>query len=227
MRNALIKNMEFYHVLNRGVDKRIIFLDKQDYLRFTHNLFEFNNDKRITNNSCLFRKENIDLRGRYRKRLVNIHAFCLMPNHYHLLLESKEEGGISKFMMKLNVGYAKYFNKKYKRSGTFFESRYKSILVEKEAHFVYLPYYIHFNPLDLKFPEWRDNKLRDYKKAVDFLNTYHWSSHLDYSGKRNFSLLIQKDFLSDFFGKSKGYKKDVREYLKNMKLSKLADLSLE
>jgi len=219
--------MEFYHVLNRGVDKRIIFLDKQDYLRFTHNLFEFNNDKKVINNSHLFRRENIDLVGRYREKLVNIHAFCLMPNHYHLLLESKEEGGISKFMMKLNVGYAKYFNKKYKRSGTLFESRYKSILVEKEAHFTYLPYYIHFNPLDLKFPEWRDNKLKDHKKAIGFLDSYRWSSHLDYLGKENFSSLIQKNFLSDFFGESKGYKRDVRECLKNMKLSKLADLSLE
>lgn len=112
----------------------------------------------------------------HRELLVNIHAFCLMPNHYHLLLTERIDGGISKFMKKVNMGYAKYFNQKYERKGALFEGRYKSILVKNDAHFIYLPYYIHLNPLDLIMPGWRKNKIYDYKKAIQFLENYRWSS---------------------------------------------------
>jgi putative transposase len=166
--------MEFYHVLNRGVDKRDIFLNEKDYLRFVHNLFDFNDQKKADTNRYVSKKPSIiDLRGPRdrgpRETLVDIHAFCLMPNHYHLLLSPKEEKNIPKFMMKLNVGYVKYFNEKYKRTGTLFEGRYKSIIIKKDSHFLYLPYYIHFNPLDLKFPQWRENKIEDYQKAIDLI----------------------------------------------------------
>ena len=123
--------MELFHVLNRGVDKRTIFLDHQDHMRFVHGLEVFN-DKSPTENLLYFlsKSKNIDLRGRYdtpekRDPLVQIHGWCLMRNHYHLLLSEIIDRGITKFLMKLNVGYAKYFNQKYKRVGTLFQGRTK------------------------------------------------------------------------------------------------------
>jgi len=221
---------EIYHVLNRGVDKRKIFLDKQDYSRFIHDLFVFNNQKIINTTFRAFGKFQMnDLASRTlpRKLLVNVYAFCIMPNHYHLLLNPRIENGISRFMRKLDMGYAKYFNQKYKRRGALFEGRYKHILVEKEPHFYHLPYYIHLNPLDIEFPEWRAGKLRNYNKAMEFLNNYRWSSHLDYSGKKNFPSITNREFLLDVFGGKEKYETSIKQWLKDLELERVRDLILE
>lgn len=226
--------MEIFHVLNRGVDKRKIFLSDSDYFRFVHDLYEFN-DKNIVNTtfkSFCVNKELNDIASRtsdkkQRELLVDVHAFCLMPNHYHLLLTERVDGGISKFMKKVNMGYAKYFNQKYDRRGTLFEGRYKSILVENDAHFIHLPYYIHLNPLDLIMPEWRKNKIYDYKKAIQFLENYRWSSFIDYSGGKNFPSVISKKLLMDFFEREGRFKLNIQKFIQDMDLNNLKKLSLE
>jgi len=222
------------HVLSRGVDKRKIFLDEQDYFRFVHDLFEFNDQEWVNNIFYRFQrsKQSNDIASHYiekkpRKLLVDILAFCLMPNHYHLLLTSRIDNGISKFMKKLNMGYAKYFNEKYEREGTLFEGRYKSIPVTREAHFIYIPYYIHLNPLDLNFPEWRNKEIKDYKAAMNFLENYRWSSFPDYIGKKNFPSVTNREFLNEFFGGVKQYKKDTLQWLKELDLENIKDLILE
>ena len=222
------------HVLSRGVDKRKIFLDEQDYFRFVHDLFEFNDQEWVNNIFYRFQrsKQSNDIASHYiekkpRKLLVDILAFCLMPNHYHLLLTSRIDNGISKFMKKLNMGYAKYFNEKYEREGTLFEGRYKSIPVTREVHFIYIPYYIHLNPLDLNFPEWRNKEIKDYKAAMNFLENYRWSSFPDYIGKKNFPSVTNREFLNEFFGGVKQYKKDTLQWLKEMDLENIKDLILE
>ncbi len=222
---------EVYHVLNRSMDKRKIFLDKQDYFRFIHDLFEFNDEDLVNTTFYSFKrsKDNV-LEGRKikeRKLLVDILAFTVMPNHYHLLLSPKVENGIVKFMQKLGAGYVRYFNIKYKRKGTIFEGRYKHILVEKEPHFYHLPYYIHLNPLDIEFPEWRVRKLKDYNKAIEFLNNYRWSSHLDYSGKKNFPSVTNREFLLDVFGGEEKYKDSINKWLEEMELDRIRDFILE
>ena len=140
------------HVLNRGVDKRIIFIDDKDRFRFIHNLFEFNDEKNSNNNNYAYyasRKSN-NLHQSYtlrrykidrepRKLLVDVHAFCLMNNHYHLLLSENVENGVPRFMRKLNMGYALYFNEKYERNGALFQGRYKSVPVLNETHFIHIP----------------------------------------------------------------------------------------
>ena len=130
-------------------------------------------------------------------------------------------------MKKLNGGYVQYFNKKHERTGTLFERKYKSVLVESQAHFIHLPYYIHLNPLDLVAPEWRERKIRDYKKAMEFLDSYRWSSHLDYSGQDNFPSVTQRDFLLEIFGGTKGYQKAIRNWLGDFRPEKVRDLVLE
>ncbi len=235
--------MEFYHLLNRGVDKRNIFLDKQDYYRFIHNLFEFNNQLPSYSNNYYFNqssdigcpkieKDVTKKLGRKRQKqkrklLVNIHFFCLMPNHYHLMVSPVVEDGIPRFMKKLNMGYAKYFNKKNDRVGALFQGKYKSVLVERDAYFLYLPYYIHLNPLDLKTPEWRENEIHNLKKSLEYLQSYRWSSHLDYTGVKNFPSVTQRKFFLEFFGGEKGYTKSIKKYLKDMNVDEMGGVILE
>ncbi len=216
--------MEIYHVLNRGVDKRQIFTDKQDHLRFIHDLYEFNDQERTELNFYKFRDYGTN--GQFpktskkpRKLLVDILAFCLMPNHYHLMLSPRIEKGISQFMKKLNAGYAKYFNQKYDRVGALFQGRYKKIMVTDNAHFLHLPFYIHFNPLDLSHPEWRGNKISDPKGALEFLKSYRWSSHLDYLGVKNFPSVLNKKPLREVLGDSNGYNNLVENYLKDIQIN--------
>jgi len=224
---------EIFHVLNRGVDKRKIFLDDRDYLRFIHDLFEFNdvnpalNIGRYLNGSQLNDLRNQSISRTPRKLIVEILAFCLMPNHFHLLLRQRMEGGITKFMRKLGIGYANYFNQKYERTGTLFQGRYKAVLVNREVHFIHLPYYIHFNPLDLLMLDWRTRKIKNYKKAVKFLESYRWSSHLDYIGKKNFPSVTQREFLLKIFGGVENYRKVVKNWLKEIDLVEIKRLTLE
>ncbi len=226
--------MVLYHVLNRGVDKRKIFLDKKDYFRFVHDLFEFNDKERVNTTFRVFNKRYSDIatykferEKKPRKLLVNIHAFCAMPNHYHLLLSPKVEEGIPLFMKKLNMGYAKYFNERYERKGALFEGRYKRILIKDDAHFIHLPFYIHLNPLDLTAPEWRERKLKNYKEALQFLNSYRWSSHLDYLSNKNFPSVTQREFLLEFFGGTQEYQKSIDGWLRELDLGIVKDVSLE
>lgn len=227
-----------YHILSRGVDKRKLFLNDEDYLRGIHDLFEFNDTEPVENFGHFFRNQNqyIDVRRRYietkrekrkRKLLVKIHTFCLMPNHYHLLLSEATENGIPLFMKKFNGGYARYFNEKYERKGTLFEGRYKKVIIKDEAHFVHLPYYIHLNPLDLIAQEWRGRKLNNFKKAMNFLDTYRWSSHLDYAGEKNFPSVTQRDFLLGFFEGPKQYRRGITDWLKELSIEDMRDLVLE
>ena len=141
--------------------------------------------------------------------LVHIHAFCLMPNHYHLLVSPLAHDGVPLFMKKLNGGYAKYFNERYERSGALFQGKYKSVPIDSDRHFSWIPYYIHFNPLDLTLPEWRERGIKNPKMAAEHLNTYRWSSHLDYMGKKTFLTHPTRVFTRIFEGE-KGYAKSPK-----------------
>ncbi len=224
--------MEFYHLLNRGVDKRNIFLDKQDYYRFIHDLFEFNDTVSSRHNLGYFsqsgdvRRHQIE-KPEPRELLVQLHAFCLMPNHYHLLVTPLVENGISLFMKKLNSGYAKYFNEKNDRTGALFQGKYKSVPVVTDAHFMHIPYYIHFNPLDIKMYEWRERGMKNSKKAEKYLEKYRWSSHLDYMGVKNFPSVTQRETLLDFLEGEKEYAKSSVKMLKDFSVEDIQDITLE
>lgn len=192
--------MEFYHVLNRGVDKRNIVKDEKDHLRFMQGLFMYNDRNTLARNA----RRSPTQRHSQKERdcLVHIHAFCLMNNHYHLLLSPVNEDitNLSAFMRKLNMGYAKYFNEKYDRSGALWQGKYKSVLIEKDAHFLYIPYYIHLNPLDQKFPEWREGKVVDSSTAIEFLRTYRWSSLPTYLGEPHYRSITDRSQLKAVLG---------------------------
>ncbi|MBL7081387.1 MAG: transposase [Candidatus Omnitrophica bacterium] len=234
MRRVKFVNDEIYHVYNRGVEKREIFLNNQNYFRFIHDLFEFNDESPAPNMDYYYEKtQSLEVRlpkierRKPRKLLVEILAFCLMPNHFHLLLRQKRERGITEFMRKLGTGYTNYFNKKYKRVGALFQGKFKAVIVKKESHFLYLPYYIHLNPLELIDSDWKNGRIKDLSKLVEFLESYRWSSHLDYIGKKNFPSLTQREFLLEIFRGSEAYRKGIIRCLSDTGLEKIEEVILE
>lgn len=225
-----IESRQIYHVINRGVENRTIFLNDKDYLRFIRDLYEFNDENKSYNVGYFFNKtstESIDPRGQYRKTMVEILAFCLMPSHYHLLLKTLDRNGLYKFIHKLNTGYAKYFNQRHNHIGILFQGRYKLVPVVNESHFIHIPYYIHCNPLDLIASDWREGRIKNPKKAMEFLNNYRWSSHLDYCGISNFPSITERGILLKVFGGNKKYQKMIENWLQEMKAEKVNNLNLE
>ena len=217
-----------YHIYNRGVDKREIFLDEEDRFRFIHDLFEFNDEAPALNiyykapnlksKSYEVEPRKIDskIERKPRKLLVELMVFCLMPNHFHLMVRQREDGGITEFMRKLGGGYTYYFNTKYHRTGSLLQGKYKFVLIKNEAHFIHLPHYIHLNPLDMAAPEWREKKIENYHKAMKFLESYRWSSFSDYIGKKNFPSVTQREFLMEFFDGPQKYRAEVERWLREL-----------
>lgn len=206
---------EVYHIYNRGVDKRDIFIDEKDYFRFIHDLFEMNNDNMVVNMARSLDRSTFEVEPRTigtdrkpRDLLVEILVFTLMPNHFHLILRQRKEGGIVKFMQKLGTGYTMYFNQKRKRSGALFQGRFKAILIKGEEHLIYLPYYIHFNPLDLIVRGSTSNN-----DALTFLASYRWSSFLDYIGENNFPSVTSRNFLQEILGQKLNYQETLKEWI--------------
>lgn len=224
MRKQKLATDNIYHVYNRGVEKRHIFVDQHDYLRFINNLAIFNDTRPVLN--AKYRVKEIETLDS-RKPFVDVLAFCLMPNHYHLLLQQKNDEGISKFMNKIGVGYANYFNLKYKRVGSLFQGTFKAVLIEKESQFLYIPYYIHLNPLDLIVKDWRENGIGKLKPAINFLDSYKWSSHRDYSGKSKFTGVLNMHPLNEFFVNPENYKEDFKNFIKDCNFSDMTDLLLD
>ena len=213
--------MDLYHSLNRGVDKRIIFLDTQDYARFVHDMFEFNSTEKAINTHRIQMSDIVSRsfnKNRTDMHLVQIHGWCLMPNHYHLLLSECVEGGMSLFLRKLNVGYAKYFNERYDRIGTLFQGRTKKILIDSDAHFLHILNYIHFNPLDMQeaTSEWRTKEIDNVDFAITYLKSYRWSSYLDYSGIKNFPSILTTSLFQGVFNNN--YTEQAEKYLRGISL---------
>ena len=206
--------MEFFHVCNRGVEKREVFLDDGDRLRFVHDLYVLN-DMRSAPNYIVKERQG----ERKRDLLVRVHAFCLLPNHYHLLLTEAAEAGISKFMQKLNMGYAKYFNEKYKRIGVLWQGVFKKVPIVRDAHFLYIPYYIHLNALDMKFPEWREGGVTNPREALNYLCAYRWSSFLDYHGNRNFPAVLYMTDLKSVLGTEHRQRGEVQQIITSASLA--------
>lgn len=171
---------EIYHILNRGTEERIIFQNRRDYERFLLTVFESNNITPSVENRHR-RNKNTNLRSTKSKPLVEIFCLCLMPNHFHMAIKQLIDGGIAKLMQRVGNSYTKYFNIKYGRKGSLFMARYKSIHVKTDSQIRHLITYIHANPLDLIMPEWRLGKIKNYKKAKEFLKNYKWSSYPFYT----------------------------------------------
>jgi len=244
MQKPQFLNKEIYHLYNRGVEKRRVFMENRDYLRFIHDLFAFNDTHAASSANIRFslrKPSELDasrlsqcleigspnMEREPRKLLVEILCFCLMPNHYHLLVRQLVDGGVVKFMHRLGVGYAMYFNEKYQRVGPLFQGRFKAVLVKNDAHLLYLPHYIHLNAVGLVEPKWKKRIVQNPQRTMQFLGSYRWSSYPDYIGKKNFPSITSRGFLADLVGGPREYKKATKEWLTDGDMETLEEVAVD
>ena len=212
-----------YHIFNRGVEKRDVFLSDGDRWRFLQGLYLFNDESASAN--LLFRLEqkkgkmHFGILREYmrkkrikRKPLVRIMANCLKPNHFHLLLEELQENGISRFMQKLGTGYTKYFNTKYERVGPLFQGPFKAVKIKKDTQLNYILVYINvINPgQELEFE--LKSAAQDPEEILRFVENYPWSTHPEYLGKRD-SIIIDKGIATKLFPSAKSYSNFVSDLI--------------
>lgn len=195
----------YYHIYNRGVEKRPLFIDSTDCSRFIENLYDFNDTNPTPEHR--FPRNNCDLE---RKKLVDIYCYVLMPNHFHLLLRQLKDDGIQKFMRKLGIGYAMYFNNKQDRVGPLFQGRFKAKSVESDEQLMHLSRYIHLNPLKIFEKNWPKEKIKDKKAASGFIEKYPWSSYGTYIGEEEDPLLA--DDYAEIVTPQGNYREFVEEF---------------
>ncbi len=193
------------HICNRGVEKRKIFINHADYLRFRDNLFLLNNvDGKIrTKHKDIFR---LNAKLPKRNKLVDVLKWSLLPNHFHLLLHENIEGGILEFTKRLGNAYTKYFNiKNQGRSGYLFQNSAKIIRIKDDRHFFHLPFYIDLNPIELS----TDRK-------IEFLKSYKWSSFRDYFGDGECIDITNKDLFYEIFDTNPTrYYSEITDFLRD------------
>ncbi len=196
MRKVELAEDQVYHVYNRAVDGRTVFMDHRDYRRFLHYLLILNDSERSGGHieRALAHGQGLALtiNGRDERELfVEIVSFCLMPNHFHIMLRQRGEDGITQFMHKIGTAYTMYFNMKYNRTGSLFQGPFQAIRLDREPYFQHLPRYIHLNPVDLIEPHWKQNGIRNWKRVSQFLREYPWSSYRHYLGLEDMSAILR------------------------------------
>lgn len=240
MRRTVFANNHFYHIYNRGVDKRKIFDSNRDKFRFLK-ITQILNDTEATyldvrsffhplDNPNLSLASTEASNGKARKTpWVRIHAFCLMPNHFHFLLEQTTDQGITKFLHKISTGYTRYFNIKNERTGRLFEGTFKAILIKKDEYFLHLSRYIHLNPIELIEPQWKEDGVNSWKKIKKFLAEYIWSSYPIYIGKgtwRTIEEIVSKERILSYFKSPSAYQKFLLSFMVD-DLEKIKDFKIE
>ena len=244
-------NGGIYHLILRGIDNNLLFKNIDDHYRGIFCIYEFNHDKRVEIRdkrrarmkikeevkrvAQKFEKEkargqrvSADLLTDPRDKLVEVLAFCLMPNHVHLLVRQLKNDGITKFMRKLGAGYGRYFNKKYQRKGYVFQNRFKAVCIKNDEQLKIVLTYIHANPASLIEPKWKEKGIRSLAKIIKFLGSYKWSSYQDYIGGENFPSVTGRKFSLDTIGGQNKCKEFLIDYLKYKgKIKEFPDFVLE
>ena len=200
----------FYHAYNRGYNRQEIFKDDQDYKTFIYLLRKYLEpgfkEKRIAPNG-----QEYFIESNHVYKEVDLAAFTLMPNHFHLLVFQKSLQGMTKLLVRLSSNYSIYFNRKYKFEGSPFQGTYKAVGVETPEQFIHLSRYIHINPYEVV--------------GREDLATYQYSSYPYYlSGK--FPSWLKEDYILNDFKKSGSYRSFVEDYLKATEEDKTRELEL-
>lgn len=210
---------EYYHIYNRGIDKRAIFKLKRDYERFIMLLY-------LANSNDSFRLDDLLNQKKFNKTfdeililergepLVSIGAWSLMTNHFHLLIRQEVDGGITKFMRKVGTGYSMFFNIKYQRTGSLFGGLFKSKLIGVDDNYLRQLFgYIHINSLEIQFPEWKEKINKASINMKKFLKSYRYSSYLDYLGEdRVEKNIINPKAFPEYFETTKAFEDFVDDF---------------
>lgn len=204
-RQAIFANDQFYHVFNRGVEKRTTFIDKRDYNRFVHSLNYYRARDQHVRFSFKNRRPDFNKNKSSGPLFAEVVSYCLMPNHFHLLLKQVNDNGITTFLSKLSNSYTKYFNTRHRRVGPLFQGSFKAVRIESDEQLMHVSRYIHLNPLI------------DY--LTKDLQTYTYSSYLEHIGiKEGF---CHKKYITNNFPSPEAYQQfilDQEDYGRSIKL---------
>ncbi|MBI4039390.1 transposase [Candidatus Daviesbacteria bacterium] len=219
-RKVIFANDEIYHVFNRGVEKRPTFTDKRELGRGLITLDFYRLAKLPLKLSRFLNLAEAE-RAKFRQdlntfeKLVEIICYCLMPNHFHLLLKQKLEGGISTFVANFTNSYTRYFNTRHERIGPLFQGLFKAVLIESDEQLIHVSRYIHLNPVSSLLIE------------PDELESYQWSSFPEYMGSSNKNIASPKLVL-DLLPSKEKYKQFVLDQVDHArKLEQIKHLILE
>lgn len=188
-------NQSFYHVFNRGVEKRQIFSSEADYERFLQTMYyyQFSGPKPRFSTHKRFRSKDFDK----NPKIVEIICYCLMPNHFHLLIKQLRDGGLQEFIRKSINSYTKYYNTKNKRVGPLFQGEFKATAIETDEQLLHLSRYIHLNPY--------------VSDLVEDPKDYNHSSYPYFVDLKE-DLISVKQPVLDFFKKVEDYKSFISDY---------------
>lgn len=221
-RKLVFQNDSLYHVFNRGIERRPVFQNTREFQRALE-LINFYNHKDIPIRYSQFLQLPLEIReGVFKRlsegeRLIDILAFCLMPNHFHFLFRQKIDNGISTFISNFTNSYTKYFNTKYERIGPLFEGVFKAVFVETDDQLIHLSRYIHLNPVVSSII--KDDQLLDYR----------WSSYPDYiSLSKDNTLNLDKGTILSFFKTPRQYEEfTLNQVDYGKQLEKIKHLALD
>lgn len=201
---------EYFHIYNRGNDKRQIFHDNGDYHNFLKLLYLSNSEHNFVMRDIESDIYSVD-RGR---ELVGIGAYCAMPNHFHLLITPLKEAGLSKFMQKLSTGISMHYNNKYSRSGSLFQGRFRAEHASDDTYLKYLFSYIHLNPIKLVQSDWKEKGVENIDRTKSYLKNYYFSSYLDYlEEKRPENLIVNKSKFPEYFPNRVTFEKEIMDWI--------------
>lgn len=206
-------NGQYYHVYNRGVEKRSIFEKSWDYSRLvkTMKYYQLAGPKPKLSKFSL----NSIFKPDSSKKIVEITCYCFMPNHFHFLLRQLQDGGMTEFVGKLSNSYTKYYNVKYNRVGPLLQGEFKAVLIESEAQLIHVSRYIHLNPIS--------------SFLIKNLDDYRWSSYKEYIGDDTEDI-CNKETILGIFKSSKSYRQfvlDQVDYAQKLEIIKHQLLDIE
>ena len=224
---------EYYHVYNRTILDILVFKNSSNCKRLLQAFLLANSTQ--ASRAFQFLRDNKDAPieealkiARSGEKLVDVICYTIMPNHYHLLLKEKLEGGITSFIHRCNISVAKYINTKMERKGPLFEGLFKSKHVTTNDYLLHLSLYIHLNPLDfLEEKQWREHKIKNWKQIKDKLTNYPYSSLKSFlNNNYEDKIISEKEIVIGQFNSTEEYENFLREWSEE-KLDTIKDLIID
>jgi putative transposase len=214
-RKLVFADNEYYHVYNRGIDRRVTFTNKREYSRALDLLWFYQYATiPLRYSRYIESEESLQLsyidKMKANGKLVEVVSFCLMPNHFHVLLKQRQANGIAKYIANFMNAYTKYFNKKYQRTGALFQGVFKAVYVESEEQLIHLTRYIHLNPVASSLI------------ATAQLPTFLWSSHKEYLSRSKTDIVDEDtiNMIHNLVPDYEGYINDQISYAKKLETIK-------